>query len=370
MRACIVGGGVAGSLLAWRLAQAAPGWTIDLVVGDRPGDRHRADATAASGGAVRAYEPDPEQRRLATASMAELLASETLRRWADYREVGFVYLRPGPGGLAGELADIESALPGSARVATAGELAAQGWAGVPAGAIAVLERRAGYISPVRLREAVLADGALRRRVTVTGAAVGAVALAGDRVIAGMADGSRGEHDVVVLAAGAWTGELLRASGLPADGYRTKSIQYSVYPAEGWRPAPFFDELTGLYGRPTADGGMLLGLPTDDWDVDPDRPPTSPDLHEAAVGLARARFPSLRLGPLARRVGSADSYTDPPILSLRPVDVADGHRLYTFAGGSGGAAKTALAASQHAATQLVELGQPTELASVGRRKGQR
>ena len=43
MRACIVGGGLAGSLLAWRLAQAASGWDIDLV----PGERRRADATAA-----------------------------------------------------------------------------------------------------------------------------------------------------------------------------------------------------------------------------------------------------------------------------------------------------------------------------------
>src|SRR5207249_2398925 len=77
-------------------------------------------------------------------------------------------------------------------------------------------------------------------------------------VAWTVSGERREYDVVVLAAGAWTPALLRSAGLPADGYRVKSIQYAVYRADGWRPPPFVDEVTGLYGRPTADGGLLLG----------------------------------------------------------------------------------------------------------------
>jgi len=192
--------------------------------------------------------------------------------------------------------------------------------------------------------------------------------------AGGGAGTR-EYDVVVVAAGAWTAALLRAIGLPAEAekYRTKSIQYAVHPVDGWCPPQFVDEVTGLYGRPTADGGLLLGLPTELWGVDPDRPPTTPRLLGAAARLAAARFPRLRLGPAAAMIGAADCYAEQPFLSLRPVigtvGTADpGPRLFTFSGGAGGSVKTALAASQRAAIQLVEPG-PFSALSVGCRKGQ-
>lgn len=318
------------------------------------GESGRPDATEASGGAVRAYEPRPEQRRLATASMVELLSSQTLREWADYRHVDSVYLRERADGLAADVADIELALPGSARLVPAAELAALGWSGVPDGAMAVLERRAGYTSPGRLREAILADGAVRRRVCVQSVAVGAITLAGHQTVVLSAGGRLRDYDVVVVATGAWTARLLESTGLPADGYRTKSIQYAIHPTGDWRPPQFVDEITGLYGRPAVDGGLLLGLPTQQWDVDPHQPPATPALHEAAAGLAAARFPKLRLGPATHQVASADCYADDPTLSLRFV-VDTGHQLFTFTGGSGGAAKTALAASHRAAVQVVESG---------------
>ena len=365
MRACIVGGGLAGSLLAWRLAQATASWHIDLVLGESC----RTDATAASGGAVRAYEPHPEQRRLATVSMVELLTSRTLRQWADYRQAGSVYLRRSADGLDAAVADIELMLPGSVRLAPVAELRRAGWTGLSAGATAVVEQRAGYTSPGRLRDAVLADGHFRRRVAVLPAAVDAITPRGNGTIACSAGDQSREYDVVVVAVGAWTAALLGSSGLPAIGYRTKSIQYAVHPTSGRCPPPFVDETTGLYGRPTTDGGLLLGLPTERWEVDPDRPPpTATDLHEAAVRLASDRFPQLRIGPANLKVGSADCYCDPPILSLRSVLDSD-HQLFTFTGGSGGSVKTALAASQQAAAQLVESGQSTEFTPVVRRKGQ-
>ncbi|MFL6136544.1 MAG: NAD(P)/FAD-dependent oxidoreductase [Frankiaceae bacterium] len=365
MRACIVGGGLAGSLLAWRLAREASGWDVHLVVGPAT----HADATAASGGAVRGYERHPEQRRLATASMAELLASPTLREWAGYQEAGSLYLRDTAAGLDAEIADVDAALPGSVRLIGAAELATLGWAGVPDAAVGVAERSAGYTSPERLRRAVLADGAVQRRVTVTEASVGAIEPARDGTIACTVGGSPATYDVVVVAAGPWTPALLRGSGLPAAGYRTKSIQYSVYRTGDWRPPPFVDEVSGLYGRPAADAGLLLGLPSEQWEVDPDRPPVAPELHDEAVRRAGDRFPMLRIGPLVRRVGAVDCYAGEPVLALRPVGGAD-HRLLTFSGGAGGSVKTALAASHRAATQLVESGQPAELTSVGLGEGQR
>jgi glycine/D-amino acid oxidase-like deaminating enzyme len=343
VRVCVVGGGLAGALLAWRLAQL-PGIQVDLMTG-HPGSQ-AADATAASGGAVRAYEALPEQRKLAVASLVELLGSRTLRDWAGYRETGFAYLRATAEGLPGELAEIERDLPGSAELMSPAEAfgdGGPGWAGDETGVV-VRERVAGCISPTSLRDAVIADLAGRPGAAVL-----------DASLASVSTGIIDEHDALVLAVGAWTPGLLRASGLPAAGYRTRSIQYTIYDAGPVRPPAFADERTGLYGLPTADGGMLLGVPTTEWDVVPGATPVTPSWHEAALRLATGCFPGLKLGSARQRVGAADCYADPPVLTLREVGGPDPlpARVYTFTGGSGGSAKSALAASQRAASQLAD-----------------
>jgi len=349
VRVCVIGGGLAGAMLTWRLAGQTR-WELDLMTGDTG----IPDATAASGGAVRAYERHPEQRRLATLSLMELRSSRTLRRWAQFRPLESAYLLGTPAdggdGLDTELAEIEALLPGSARRGTAADLAALGWAGVPADAVAVLERVAGYTAPGALRAAALAARAVRRRVRVLTRRAESVAATPHGSVAVTAAGRQREYETVVIATGAWTPALLQASGLPAGGYRTKSIQYGVHATEGWRPTQFVDETTGLYGRPAPDGGLLLGLPTERWDVDPARPPHLAELSGTAARLAQARFPKLRLGPVRSTATAADCYADQPVLCLRPV-LDTVHQLLTFTGGAGGSVKTVLAASQLAADQL-------------------
>jgi glycine/D-amino acid oxidase-like deaminating enzyme len=332
VRIGIAGGGLAGSLLAWRLATSADAPEIELVSGTATA----ADATAASGGAVRAYETDPALRSLAAASLAELLASRTLREWAGYRPTGAIYLRLAGPDIETELADIEASVPGSARRLDGPAAQAElGLAGLPADAVAIVERDAGYVSPNRLRDRVRADAAAHPGVTLRS---GPVDL--DRAVR--------EYDALVLATGPWTPGLLAAGGRPRSGYRTKCIQYCVHRTGDWRPPHFVDELTGVYGRPTDDGGLLLGVPTPYWDVDPDHPPVDRDLPERAAAAATARFPALRLGAVTRQVAAADCYTEPPGLALRRLD----ETLFTFTGGSGGSVKTALAASARAAAELV------------------
>lgn len=331
MRICVVGGGLAGSLLAWRLAQE-PDVEVDLLLGHQG----LADATSASGGAVRAYDPLDAQRELAIASMRELLSSDVLRQWADFREAGFVYLHAA--GASAAVEDVERELPGSVQVdpPLSGDLS---WLGALPPRTVVLERQAGYVSPGLLRDAVVRDLAGRRGVSVRAEAVDDL------------DAVAGAYDVVVLAVGAWTAELLRGNGLPYDEYRTKAIQYTVYDVAGWRPPPFCDDPTGLYAKPTSDGGLLLGVPTTEWDVVPGRPPVTPAWHDQASELAARFLPQLRLGQARIRMSAADCYCDPPILALRPVAGAR-PELLTFTGGSGGSVKTVLAASRRAAEQLV------------------
>jgi len=377
VRICIAGAGLAGAVLVWRLAGAAPqSWRIDWYLGtgaagDGTGGERAAgngaaggtarDATAVSGGAVRAYETDLDQRALAAQSLAELLGSAVLRDWAGYRAGAAVSLRPSRDGLETAAAAINAVLPGSAHVAGAAELAGLGFAGLPPDAAAVVEAAAGWVSPARLRASVLADGAVRRRVRLVPGLF--------RPLTPRPAGA--EHDLVVLATGPWTPAVLARAGLPAAGYRTKAIQYAVHPVAGGLPPQFVDGLTGLFGRPTGDGGLLLGLPTDRWDVEPDRPPADPALPAAAAELARARFPGLRLGPAGPPAVGCDCYPGPAAggsgLALRPVPGVPA--LFTFTGGAGASAKTALAASRQASARLLAAGpdpQPTPAPTEGRR----
>ncbi|HEV7804822.1 MAG TPA: FAD-binding oxidoreductase [Solirubrobacteraceae bacterium] len=347
MRVCITGGGIAGTLLAWRLARRSDVEHVELLLGEAGA----TDATGLSGGVVRAYERHPEGRRLAVDSLDELLSSRVLRAWAGYCETGALYLRPDDPALAGELAEIDARVPGSARVATRDELSGDGWAGLPGATVAVVERRAGHVNPSRLRTALLADLTARPNVRVVRAAAGAVLVRADGTVTATTAGRSRPCDVAVLAAGAWTPGVLHASGLPSAGLRTKSIQCATYAVRGRRPLPFADETSGLYGRPLAGGRLLLGLATEEWDVAPGRRAPTQALHAAAARLARERMPWLRLGNAVTTVNATDCYCDPPVLALRPVAGEHGP-IWTFTGGSGGSVKTALAASKEAAAQLL------------------
>jgi glycine/D-amino acid oxidase-like deaminating enzyme len=348
VRVGIVGRGLAGSLLAWRLAQAAPGWHIDLI-----GRVGGADATTASGGAVRSFELHPEQRRLALLSMAELVSSPTLRDWAGFRQIRAVYLSLDHATVGVAAKEIETYLPGSVQVLSPAELAHDGWANLTGEESALCEQNAGSVSPARLRDCALADAGESPRVQVQAGTIESVVQRDNGLLQCAMHGQRREYDAVVVAAGAWTSQLFQRWRLPAAGHRVKSIQYSVFATGSWQPPQFVDEIGGVFGLPMPDNELLLGAPSQEWDVDPDQPPVTAALHRLAADRARARFPGLELGGVRRQVGSADCYSDRPYLSLRRVAVDD-HQLFTFSGGAGGSAKTVLAASALAASRLMAL----------------
>lgn len=336
----IVGAGLAGSLLAWRLAQH--GARVELVTA-APG---HVDATAVSGGMIRGFEPLAEQRALAIDSLLELAADTRLRTWARYRTAGSTWVVADLTDVAAPAAELDRHLPGSVELLPEPALRRRGWAGLPPAGGAVIEQRAGSFDPHALRTAVLRDLAGRRSVTI-----------GDDLRHQLhRDADRPPYTTVV-ATGAWTPAVLATLGRTADGLRTKRVQYAVHRCGPWRPGPFVDTVTGLFGRPV-DAGVLLGLPTDDRDVDPGDARFDERLAAAAARLAVARLPRLDLGPMVRRVAAADCYADLPVLALRPA----GDGVHTFTGGSGGAAKAALAASDRAVRRLLGISAPPTASS--------
>ncbi|MQY35038.1 hypothetical protein SRB17_30100 [Streptomyces sp. RB17] len=352
MRVAVVGGGLLGTLLTWRLA-TGPGrgqCRVELWAG---GHRERdEDATTRSGGMVRAYAGTAADSLLAARSLAELRSSPTLRTWAGYRETGSVVVQAAGTGTAGSgtaaaLAVVEDLLPGHAACVEAPELARRfSFRDLPEGAWGIVEDHAGYLFPDRLRDAVLSHlPADRVRVLHRGAGSVDPAPAVRPADGGPAMG----YDAVVLATGPWTPALLERSGLDAAGYRTKQIQYTW--CSGW-PAglgAFTDETSGLYGRP-ADGGGMIGVPTDLWDVAPSAAEVRDGVTDELRMAVERRLPGAVVLGL-RTVPALDCYYEHPGAVLR--QVARGSALYTFAGGSGGAVKTALAASRDAAAALLE-----------------
>lgn len=348
LKIAVVGGGVAGATLAWRLAGRA---AVSLFAGGTAAGAAgvKVDASSVSGGLVRGFETDPRLCLAAARGLAELCASPEPLRWSGYREIGSVYLLPGPpDGLDDLVARVEEHLPGSLRLSDRppDDLPLRG---LPAGTVVVVEKRAGHISPGGLRDGAV--GAARAGgATVVRAPVDELR-ATERVVraAGVA---HGPFDAVVLATGAWTPAVLAAAGLPTGGLRTKQIQYSLVdgPAALCGLPVFIDDTSGLYGRPHEHGRLLLGLPCDRWDVDPGA--TRPDHELAGLVLATAAA-RLGLPPAAGTaqtvVAGFDCYHPTPGLALRP---AGAPGVHTFTGGSGGAAKSALVTSADAMAALL------------------
>jgi glycine/D-amino acid oxidase-like deaminating enzyme len=340
MRVAVVGGGLAGALLAWRLCRASKRVAVEVFTAEPAGE----DATSASGGLVRGFERGNEACRLAAESLAELRADATLRESSAYQEVGSVYVLPPGCDPTEPVRLVDERLPGSVALLTGADVeAAYPFHGLPTGTVAVAERHAGYLSPAALRAAALSWLASPvRRVPVT-AVLPQPALR-------LADGGTRGYDAVVLAAGAWTPAVLAASGLESGRLTTRQIQYSVYPARLPLGA-FVDDTTGLYGRPAGDGAFLLGLPCERWGVEPASVRPDAGLVERVAVEAHTRLGVPAPGDVPHRtVASFDCYHDPPGLALR--EVVPGAALFTFTGGSGGAAKTVLAASRAAASALL------------------
>jgi glycine/D-amino acid oxidase-like deaminating enzyme len=331
----VVGGGVNGASIAYALA--ARGVKVVLV-------EKGALASGASGRSsalVRMHYTNEEDARLALASFP------VFRNWTElmggpavFTHTGFVnvvapqyaeHLRRNVEMLKG-LGVNTSALTG----AELKEL--QPFANVEDIGAAAYEPDSGYANPAETVEG------FRRRATELGArilqwtAVTRVLRQESRVTG--VDTSAGRIDAasVIVAAGAWSKRLCEEFGLALPA-RPKAIDTVAVtrPPELRNPHMIFiDNVLGNYFRPEGGGLTLVGIPCQEWDIDPDTLGTGLPPQAADVGaqLLTHRIPAMERATLARGYRAFDGYSTDRHAILGRVDGIDGLLLATAFSGSG------------------------------------
>ncbi|HEU0090078.1 MAG TPA: FAD-dependent oxidoreductase [Pseudonocardiaceae bacterium] len=346
-RIAIVGGGVGGAAILEALTRAGLG---------RPALFEQAaagtGATGLSGGLMRIYHTDPFLSDLAVQSVPALRKLGRALAPGGYVQAGSLYLEPDhrvPDLLA-EVERLRGRCDWPLRVLLPGEGQARfpefEWAGVGA---AVYEKLAGYANPRQITTALLSLAAARGAVVAERTPVLEIETHRGRVTGVRLAASSFAADIVVLAAGAWSHDLLTALGLAAP-LRTKRIQYNFFLASAAPRHPaFIDDTTGIYGRPHEPGTSLIGMALDEWDVPVQpaaaNPATSAAIHDAAL----QRVPWLTGARATGGVSGFDAYTPDGHALLEFHDQVEG--LFVATGGNGGGFKMALGIGRRVAAAL-------------------
>lgn len=343
----IVGGGVHGASAAYHLAGC--GASVTLLERSYPADGPTGRSTAV----CRAYYTNEFLADMAGQSLDFLARLQARTGAAGFRRCGAVYLHP-----AADKAQVEGTvamLRGQRQdvALITHDEAANRVPGIDLTGVgpAVWEDGAGYADPVGTTKALL-DDAVRRGVRcLTRTAVTSLRRLGPVWSLALAGGARMEAARVLLAAGPWTGPLLRTAGvdLPLTAQR-----HMVATVAGELPCVVADLAGGVYLKPEGTATCIGGLlPTPEVAPGSPVPGISDAEGERLLAPATARLPAL--ASAAYTGGWASLYDVSP--DWQPVigEVADG--LVVDAGTSGHGFKLAPALGGQVAR--LTLGEPAD-----------
>src|SRR5713101_1603332 len=203
---------------------------------------------------------------------------------------------------------------------------------------AAYEPESGYANPAETVEG------FRRRATELGArilpwtAVTRVVREESRVTGVGTSAGRIGAGRVVVAAGAWSRRLCEEIGLavPARPKAIDTVAVSRPPELRDPHMVFIDNVQGNYFRPESGGLNLVGVPCQEWDIDPDTLQTGLPPEAAGVGaqLLTHRIPAMERATLSRGYRAFDGYSADRHAILGRVDGIDGLYLATAFSGSG------------------------------------
>jgi sarcosine oxidase subunit beta len=331
----VIGGGVNGTSIAYALASSG----VKVALVDK--GALASGASGRSSALIRMHYTNEWDARLAWASFP------VFRHWSElmggppvFTRTGFVnVVAPAYAENLRRNVEMLRRIGVDTIALTAAELAGlQPFANVGDIGAAAYEPESGYADP-----AATVDG-FRRRAEELGARVmpwtTVTRIAGrERRVRGVeTSGGRIESDAVVLAAGAWSARLGRDLGLDLH-MRPKAIDTVAVtrPVELREPhMVFIDNVLGNYFRPEAGGLTLVGVPCQEWDIDPDTLGTGlpPQAASRGAELLTHRIPAMERARLARGYRAFDGYSQDRHAILGQVDGIDGLYLATGFSGSG------------------------------------
>jgi glycine/D-amino acid oxidase-like deaminating enzyme len=338
--AIVIGGGVMGASIAYALTSRGLKGVLLL--------EREALASGASGlssGLVRMHYTDEWNARLAWASFP------TLRHWEDLIDVSPVFTRTGMVYLVGhEYAEnlrknvimLQGIGVNTAALTPDDLQTLQPFMNLTDVGAAAYEPEAGYVNPADTVEG------FRRRAQDLGATVRqwtpvtAILRHGDRVAGVQTRSETIAAPVVVVAAGAWTPRLLGTLGISFP-VRVKGLDTAVVQ----RPAELnaghlscVDNVQGTYFRPDAGGLTIVGVPCQEWDLDPDTAAAGfrAGADVEAAQILTHRIPLMETGDLQRVYRAIDGYSPDRQAILDHIPEVAG--LFVAAGFSGSGFKIA------------------------------
>jgi sarcosine oxidase subunit beta len=124
--------------------------------------------------------------------------------------------------------------------------------------------------------------------------------------------------------------------LPARPKAIDTVAVSRPPELARGHMVFIDNAQGSYFRPEAGGLTLVGVPCQEWDVNPDTLGTGlpPGAADVGAGILTHRIPAMEGATLSRGYRAFDCYSADRHAILGPVDGVDGLYLATAFSGSG------------------------------------
>ena len=331
----IVGGGVNGASIACALAARGVGRVVLC--------EQAALANGASGRSsalVRMHYTNEWDARLAFASFP------VFRNWPEimggpavFTHTGFVnVVAPAYADALRKNVQMLRGIGVNTTALTPGELAdLQPFVNVDDIGAAAWEPDSGYADPAGTVEG------FRRRATELGARilqwtpVRRIIRRESRVIGVETSAGRIDAGTVVVAAGAWAPRLCREIGieLPARPKGIDTVQVERPPVLAEPHLIFIDNVLGTYFRPESRIRTIVGVPCQDWDVDPDAPMVlSPGAPAVGAQMLTHRIPAMEGATLARGYRAVDCYSRDRHAILGRADGVDGLYLATAFSGSG------------------------------------
>ena len=331
----VVGGGVNGASITYALASRG----VKVVLVEK--GALASGASGRSSALVRMHYTNEWDSRLAWASFPVFKHwTELMGGPAVFTHTGFVNV-VGPQYADNLRRNVEmlKGLGVNTTAITAAELKElQPFANVDDIGAAAYEPDSGYANPAETVEG------FRRRATELGArvlqwtAVTQVIRQESRVTGVETSAGRIDAGSVIVAAGAWSRRLCTEFGLdlPARPKAIDTVAVSRPPELAQGHMVFIDNVQGNYFRPESGGLTLVGVPCQEWDIDPDTLGTGLPPEAAGLGaqLLTHRIPAMERATLARGYRAFDGYSADRHAILGRVDGIDGLYLATAFSGSG------------------------------------